>query len=58
MYYGKIDFIYNNKGKCEVGETMYFEDKKSFEKEIEDSVEIGRPIKTIIFTDNELNLER
>ena len=58
MYYGRIDFIYNNNGKCEVGETMYFKDKKSFEKEIEDSVEIGRPIKTIIFKDDELNLER
>jgi hypothetical protein len=40
-FYGKIDF-YSMKG--EVMESLYYEDKEEFDKEINDSYEIGRPI--------------
>ena len=53
--YGKIEYL-SNKGN--VGETMYFKDKKSFEKEIHDSNEIGRPINPVKVIDNEDERER
>lgn len=40
-FYGKIDF-YSMTGK--VMETLYYENKEEFYKEIKDSYEIGRPI--------------
>lgn len=40
-FYGKIDF-YSMTG--EVMESLYYEDKVEFDKEIKDSYEIGRPI--------------
>lgn len=40
-FYGKIDF-YSMKG--EVMETLYYESKEEFYREIKDSYEIGRPI--------------
>lgn len=40
-FYGKIDF-YSMTG--EVMESLYYEDKEEFDKEINDSYEIGRPI--------------
>ena len=42
--YGKIDYLYDCKGTTKIGETVYFNNKKEYEKEIHDSVEIGRPI--------------
>ena len=40
-YYGRIDFL---GAKGIVGETIYYKDKQSFNKEVSESNEIGRPI--------------
>ncbi len=50
-YYGKIDF-YSMKGK--VMETIYYETKEEYNKEIRDSCEIGRPINPKILSNNKL----
>ena len=42
-YYGKIDYLYSEG----IGETLYYKNKKAFEKEIHDSNEIGRPINAV-----------
>jgi len=41
--YGKIEYLYE-KG---ISETVYYKNKKAFEKEIHDSNEIGRPINAV-----------
>ena len=48
--HGKIDYLYDNKSVTKVAETIYFKDKKEFDKEIKDSAEIGRPITPIKFS--------
>lgn len=56
-FYGEIDF-YSMKG--EVMETLYYENKEEFDKEIKDSYEIGRPINPQILSEDkylENNLE-
>lgn len=50
-YYGKIDFL-GNSGN--VGETIYFKDKLSFDKEVSESQEIGRPIVPKVFNSSDL----
>lgn len=46
LFYGEINFLGNN-GK--VGETIHYMDKKSFDAEVADSKEVGRPITTKIY---------
>ncbi|OCZ50851.1 ArdC-like ssDNA-binding domain-containing protein [Dehalobacter sp. TeCB1] len=50
-YYGKIDFL-GNSGN--VGETIYFKDKLSFDKEVSESRDIGRPMVPKIFNSSDL----
>jgi len=50
--YGRIEFLYQ-KG---IAETLYYKNKKAFEKEIKESNEIGRPIDTALQNDIELGL--
>lgn len=47
-FYGKIDF-YSMKG--EVMETLYYDDKEEFDREIQDSFDIGRPINPEILSE-------
>lgn len=49
LLYGQIDYLGSN---GEVGETIYFEDKQSFDKEAHDSACCGRPIDTRAYRDN------
>jgi len=45
-YYGKIDFLGSDGN---VGETIYYKDRKSFEREEKESANIGRPIDSKVF---------
>lgn len=56
-FVGRIDYYY---ASCEIGEILYFFDKKNYNKEINDSYNIGRPISSRIIKDkeNKLELER
>lgn len=49
-FYGRIDF-YSMKG--EVMESLYYDNKEQFDKEILDSCEIGRPINPKIISEEE-----
>lgn len=49
-FYGKIDF-YSMKGA--VMETLYYDNKEEFDREIQESYEIGRPIKPEILSGHE-----
>jgi len=49
-FYGRIDF-YSMKG--EVMESLYYDNKEQFDKEILDSSEIGRPINPKIISEEE-----
>ena len=42
--YGKVEFL---DGKGGVGETAYFRDKESFNKEAKESINVGRPISIV-----------
>lgn len=44
--------------RCKVGEATEYKDKKSFDKEIEDSTHCGRPIKPTKYIENEHERER
>jgi len=46
VYYGQIDFSSNT---GEVGETIYYKDKPSFDKEVSESNYIGRPIQSQVY---------
>jgi len=50
-YYGKISFL-----SCTgvVGETIYYKDKKSFDKEKSESLDCGRPISYEVFKKQKL----
>ena len=50
-FYGKINY-YGYDGK--IGETVKYNDKKKFDKEIYDSNEIGIPIGTMIYRENNM----
>jgi len=44
-YYGQIDFLgIGRLGQPIVGETIYYKDKQSFDKEVSESNDVGRPI--------------
>lgn len=44
-YYGQIDFLgIGRLGQTIVGETIYYKDKQSFDKEVSDSNDVGSPI--------------
>jgi len=44
-YYGQIDFLgVGRLGQPIVGETIYYKDKQSFDKEVSESNDVGRPI--------------
>lgn len=49
IYYGRIDFL--GPGGI-VGETIYFKDKQSFDKEVYESGNIGRPIEIHVYKEN------
>lgn len=45
VHYGRIDFLGKGKlGQTIVGETIYYKDKQSFDKEVSESNDVGRPI--------------
>jgi len=56
-FVGRIDYYY---ASYKIGEILYFLDKKKYNKEINDSYNIGRPISSRIIKDkeNKLELER
>lgn len=54
-YYGHVDFL--GSGGV-VGETIYFKDKESFDKEISESHEVGRPISSHVFEEQKLAREQ
>ena len=56
--YGKIDYLYDDKGITKISETLYFKTKKEYEKEIHDSVEIGLPITPTKYVELENEEER
>jgi len=53
-YYGKIDFLGSNGN---VGETIYYKDRKSFEREEKESTNIGRPIDSIVFNNKKSSIK-
>lgn len=57
MDYGKIEYLYDSDGVTKIGEVIHFKTKKDFEKEVNDSIEIGRPIKTKINKEHDLDSE-
>lgn len=56
-FVGRIDYYY---ASCEIGEILYFFNKKKYNKEINDSYNIGRPISSRIIKnkENKMELER
>jgi len=53
-YYGKIDFLGSDGN---VGETIYYKDRKSFEREEKESADIGRPIDSKVFNNKKSSIK-